>query len=240
MDSNEIVQLPNVSSPVKAIWDPETLQIAVLDSNQIRLVQTSSNEEHATLVIDSEHLQRSALVWDPHHPNELSVALDESVSTWDVRTKSIVRTIPNAHKQCVRDVDYNPNRPYHVVTGGDDGSIRFWDLRKSSEALKTLSEHTHWVWSVKYNRFHDQLVLSSGSDSLVNLWRISSISSSPLIELEHETAADIKIRTIEDHEDSAYAVAWGACDSWIFASLSYDGRVAINHVPSAEKYKILL
>lgn len=243
MNSNEVVETLNVSSPVKAKWDPESLQIAVLDStNQLRLVETSSNEEHAVVKMDTtdDKLQTSALVWDPHHPNELSVALEESVKTWDVRSKSMKRSISHAHKQCVRDIDYNPNRPYYLVTGGDDGSIRFWDLRKSSEPLKTLSEHTHWVWSVKYNRFHDQLLLSSGSDTLVNLWRISSISSSPLVELEHETAADLKIRRIEDHEDSVYTVTWGACDSWIFASLSYDGRVAINHVPSAEKYKILL
>ena len=51
---------------------------------------------------------------------------------------------------------------------------------------------------------------------------------------------DIKIRTFDDHEDSVYSVAWSACDAWVFAALSYDGRVTINHVPSSEKYKILL
>lgn len=37
-----------------------------------------------------------------------------------------------------------------------------------------------------------------------------------------------------------YSVSWSAADAWIFASLSYEGKVAVNHVPSAEKYKILL
>jgi hypothetical protein len=61
-----------------------------------------------------------------------------------------------------------------------------------------------------------------------------------------------------------YSVSWSCCDAWIFASLSYDGRVSdtvlagwlgsavgtsivrfsqqvvVNHVPPAEKYKILL
>jgi len=31
-----------------------------------------------------------------------------------------------------------------------------------------------------------------------------------------------------------------AADAWIFASLSLDGRTIVNHVPPAEKYKILL
>ena len=46
--------------------------------------------------------------------------------------------------------------------------------------------------------------------------------------------------SFDEHEESVYSVAWSACDAWVFASLSYDGRVVINHVPSTEKYKILL
>ena len=79
----------------------------------------------------------------------------------------------------------------------------------------------------------------------VNLWRVSSISSAPLLELEGDETSDADtgdgaIRCIDEHEESVYAVAWSACDAWVFASLSYDGRVVINHVPSTEKYKILL
>jgi hypothetical protein len=44
----------------------------------------------------------------------------------------------------------------------------------------------------------------------------------------------------QHHEDSVYAVAWGGADAWVHASLSFDGRVVLDHVPSAEKYKILL
>ena len=35
-------------------------------------------------------------------------------------------------------------------------------------------------------------------------------------------------------------VGWSAVDPWVFASLSYDGRVVINRVPSQIKYKILI
>ena len=52
--------------------------------------------------------------------------------------------------------------------------------------------------------------------------------------------ADGRIRAFDDHEESVYAVAWSAYDAWVFASLSYDGRVVVNHVPQTEKYKILL
>ncbi len=35
-------------------------------------------------------------------------------------------------------------------------------------------------------------------------------------------------------------VEWSTADPWVFASLSYDGRVVINRVPSSIKYKILI
>ena len=51
---------------------------------------------------------------------------------------------------------------------------------------------------------------------------------------------DVRIRCYDQHTDSVYAVAWSQADAWSFCSVSYDGRVAVNHVPSSEKYKILL
>ena len=53
-------------------------------------------------------------------------------------------------------------------------------------------------------------------------------------------APDVKVRDYDLHDDAVVAVAWSTCDAWVFASLSFDGRVLLNHVPSPEKYKILL
>ncbi len=58
--------------------------------------------------------------------------------------------------------------------------------------------------------------------------------------LRSEKQGDKHIQAFSQHEDSVYGVAWSACDAWVFASVSYDGHVVINHVPAAEKYKILL
>jgi WD40 repeat protein len=59
--------------------------------------------------------------------------------------------------------------------------------------------------------------------------------------ISHKTnvATDAVIATFEEHEDSVYAVEWSISDPWIFASLSYDGRLVINKVPKAEKFNIL-
>lgn len=57
---------------------------------------------------------------------------------------------------------------------------------------------------------------------------------------ENSPPVDGVIATYEEHEDSVYMADWSSADPWVFASLSYDGRLVINRVPRAEKYKILL
>jgi WD40 repeat protein len=137
------------------------------------------------------------------------------------------------------------NKPYYYVTCGEDRLIKFWDSRKLQAPVKHLAGHTHWVCTVRYNPAHDQLLLSAGTDSLVNLWRVSSISSAPLLEMEDPTSSghdspDLRVKAFQDHEESVYSVAWSACDPFLFASVSYDGRVCFNAVPPSEKYKVLL
>lgn len=185
----------------------------------------------------------TAACFDPHHSNQFVSVNGSSIRCWDFRSMKQTDSIENAHSHRIRDIDYNPNKPFHVVTCGEDRRIKFFDLRKSKSPLMTLSGHSHWAWQVKYNRFHDQLVISSGTDTAVKLWSIVSISSAPLGELEeHDSSVDTDqlIGTLSDHEESVYALEWSACDAWVFASMSYDGRLVISQVPSAEKYKILL
>ncbi len=74
-----------------------------------------------------------------------------------------MQCVKNAHEDPINDVDYNPNKPYHVVqtasarspappltrvspqvTCGEDRQVRFWDLRKPSDPLKLIRKHTHW------------------------------------------------------------------------------------------------
>ncbi len=106
------------------------------------------------------------------------------------------------------------------------------------------------VWSAKYNQYHDQLILTSCSDGHVVLSCMASISSEPhgnLLEDDDEVDDDPTdealedgvIKTFDDHEDSVYCAEWSTADPWIFASLSYDGRLVINHVPRAVKFRIL-
>ncbi|XP_015236749.1 PREDICTED: protein TSSC1 [Cyprinodon variegatus] len=196
--------------------------------------------------------------WSPHHNcSQLATANDTSIRGWDLRTMSQIYCIENAHGQLVRDLDFNPNRQYYLASCGDDCKVKFWDVRNVQEPVKTLEEHSHWVWSVRYNHSHDQLVLTASSDSRLILSNMVSISSEPfghLVDDEElsegednhqeekskEPLKDNVVSTYEEHEDSVYAAEWSSADPWLFASLSYDGRLVINRVPRALKYSILL
>ena len=58
-----------------------------------------------------------------------------------------------------RSVDYNPNKPLMLITGGNDRKVKFWDTRNMGKPLKVLAGHSHWVWGAKFNPYHDQLIV---------------------------------------------------------------------------------
>lgn len=91
--------------------------------------------------------------------------------------------------------------------------------------------------------------MTGSSDNKVVLSAVSSISSEPFKTIvdednENETRQiaepDKLVKIYEDHEDSVYSVEWSSVDPWVFASISYDGRLVINKVPKEEKFRILL
>jgi hypothetical protein len=189
------------------------------------------------------------MAWDPHSHDAMAVSSGNKVHLVDWRTSMPEGSVQSfqCHRYGITDLDYNPNKPHVLTTAGQDGLLKFWDLRFSKQPiLVSRGGHRHWVSRVSYNPFHDQLLLSAGTDSLVNLWRFSTISSAPLLTLEDD--ADDKSDTSgpnvrvsqHEHMDSVYAVAWGATDAWVYASVGYDGKAVLSQVPSKEKYKILL
>ena len=188
--------------------------------------------------------------WNPHQNSQQYATVNEyHIRGWDVRAMKQAWNLENPGNQGVRCVDFNPNKQYFLASSGDDGAVRFWDIRQPRKSLAVRNDHSHWVWSVKFNPCHDQLILSSSSDGHVVLSSMASLSSEPqghLIEDDDDveenrepTIEDGKISSYDDHEDSVYCAEWSATDPWIFASLSYDGRLVVNYVPRNIKFRIL-
>lgn len=198
------------------------------------------------------------ICFDPHNNQVIFSAIGGRACAFDLRTsKSIydVNVMPGRIGVC-RTMDANPNRPHFFLAAGDDGAIRFWDSRKLKESILQLrGVHSHWVNKARYNPFHDQLILSSSTDSLVCLWRATSVSSTPLVDLdlladdgdqqekkttmemnnnskeENSMGEDGLIKAYDEHQDSVYACSWSLTDAWVFASLSYDGKLVVRTVP---------
>ncbi|KAI6655018.1 Protein TSSC1 [Oopsacas minuta] len=222
--------------------DESTVKLYKLDNDISQLISCNTIPTE-----EKKHINVNA-VFNPHLGLIDCITSGEAVTGLDFRVSKPVFSISRPHSLTTRDVDFNPNKPYHIATGGDDCQVKFWDIRQLTNPLITRKDHTHWVWGVQYNPNHDQLVISCSSDSNVALSRLTSIASDPIPILDEDfqdTPAkppqpDELIMTYDVHEDSVYKIQWSSANSWVFASLSYDGRLAINHVPHSETLKILL
>ncbi|CEP19165.1 hypothetical protein [Parasitella parasitica] len=251
----------------KVLWDPKDQgrQIIAIDASKIYLASMNGVDCQNILTMDvsstfsTEKTNSTSLrqlqnaVWNPHQPEIIAVG-DRAVSGWDLRSGKSTFSRTDAHKSTIRAIDCNPNKPYCVVTGGDDAMVNIWDVRQLSQPTMAVEGHSHWVWSVAFNPLQDQLLLTSGSDTLVNLHNVVSVSSASFIDSSSEDDVDSQaddyernaekptdglICTYDQHEDSVYKVAWSPADTWTFASISYAGRVVISQVPTSEKFKIL-
>ncbi|XP_078480991.1 EARP-interacting protein homolog [Ciona intestinalis] len=237
-------------------WKPveDDHQVIILGDGKLHLFDLEEEKPNSLFSFMLPEKKGHPLVatcgkWNPHHgAKQFAVAAGQNITSFDMRSKSPAFQLNNCHGQMIRDLDFNPNKQYHLATCGDDCLVKFWDTREPSAPISVLEDdHSHWVWGVRFNPFHDQLVLSCGSDSRVVLHNKASISSEPFGHLvedeedeETEKRKDGLIAVYEEHEDSVYAVEWSAADPWSFASLSYDGRIVINKVPKNVKFEILL
>jgi WD40 repeat protein len=253
--AGEDTQLATVKS---ALWDPHREgNLVVADSEALHVFEGAGagGGPHFRAVSTVQVGQRcSGACLDPHHANQVSTVDDAHLKTWDLRSSRLAFKKEGAHLFGARDVDYNPNVPYQVLTTGEDATLRFWDLRKLDKCIRALSGgHHHWTVRARYNGHHDQLVLSCGTDSAVCLWRVGSVASAPLgaegdgggaglapAAGTGQRPTDGLVKRYEEHEDSCYSCCWSLADAWVFASVAYDGRLVVNRVPGEEKYRILL
>ncbi|CAF0738867.1 unnamed protein product [Didymodactylos carnosus] len=263
------LQIPNATptNVVDVAWEPNNSsgdRMATINETNLTIwnIQQDAPEIVSTGTVDSKSsLKFYCCRWNPHQgTQQISTSIGPNIRGWDLRTMKVSYQIDSAHPPFVRDIDYNPNRQYYIMTCGDDCKVKFWDLRKTTECLKVLNEHSHWVWSARYNHFHDQLIVTSSSDTRVMLFNISSLSSEPygslassndvqdesdakdtqIVPTDDEKEDDRLLKIYEEHEESVYLAEWSSNDPWLLASLSYDGRLILNRVPKNEKFKILL
>lgn len=238
------------------ISDDSTCPLSSLDIPKATSVHT--NPQQAAIVTpDSIHLwdfhtqpssaiqsnNLKTLAWTPNTTGQFAYTRGSQIHHWDSRTP----VIHTAHSEgsTIRALDFNPHLPHILASAGDDGVTRLWDLRNpQGPLLEILEHHSYWIYGVRFNPQHDQLLATAGADGLVNLESAVSVSSSSSLSVEDKDPDEIDrdglVAQFDDHETSVYDVRWSGEDPWVFASLSFGGRLVINTVPRHQRYKILL
>uniref|UniRef100_A0A8B9PY53 EARP complex and GARP complex interacting protein 1 n=1 Tax=Apteryx owenii TaxID=8824 RepID=A0A8B9PY53_APTOW len=180
-----------------------------------------------------------AAVW--RMPKELESGSHESPddSSSNAQTLELLCHLDNTAHGNMACVMWEPMGDGKRLISLADNNILLWDLQESS-AKAVLSSSTALegkgqlkFTSGRWSPHHNCTQIATASDTTVRGWDTRSMRSK-------EPLQDSIIATYEEHEDSVYAVEWSSADPWLFASLSYDGRLVINRVPRALKYHILL
>lgn len=135
------------------------------------------------------------------------------------------------HRHWSTRVLYNPFHDQLVLSAGSDCLVNLWRISTISSApLLTFDDEQQQQQQQPSN------LLGGGGN---NTTGGSLDDPTDLQDLPEPEGPNVRVSRYE-HMDSVNAIAWGAADAWIYMSASYDGKVVLNHVPSKEKYKILL
>lgn len=195
----------NFDDVYRTVWAShgEQSRLATMSESYIKIWELDSAHENASnsstwnISSEDESTYIADMVWSPHS-DEIVATYGSNVAGWDVRSGKTTFEKHRAHPASVRAVDYNHNKPHHIVTGGDDATICIWDTRNLSSPLMEIVKHTHWIRDVAYNSVHDQLILSSSSDTLVTLHSAVSVSSASYMgddyDDDNESASSYEIK----------------------------------------------
>nr|KAJ3422008.1 Protein tssc1 [Polyrhizophydium stewartii] len=110
------------------------------------------------------------------------------------------------------------------------------------ESARIDKAHELSVRCLDFNPNKAHQIVSGGDDCKIRIWdtRNTKTFVKEVSDHTHCKTTDGLVASFDQHEEAVYSVAWSAADPWIFASLSYDGRVVVNQVPRDHKYKIIL
>jgi len=175
-----------------------------------------------------------------YNPNKLSALAtagdDGTVRFWDLRRNDqpLAKVLRTSAAWCTA-VKYNRFHDQLLASATADNLVQLWRVSSISSAPLLDS----FPGDDDDGDLRPKTSENSNPDDDDDDLRPGASDNNPDAKAE-PTAADVQVRTFDLHDDAVYGLAWSAADAWIFASLSFDGRLVLNHVPSPEKYKILL
>jgi WD40 repeat protein len=249
--------------PGAVAWDPHNQSICAIGSFSKLCIADTRKMEITQQIPDAHQGGIRDVDYNPNKPLTLITAGDDrKIKVWDLRScRSPIKCL-SSHSHWVWTAKYNPFHDQLIASGGTDNMVNLWRVASCSsapwfdEGVATDSLAPSPAANAKKGRTESDSSQDSGfGDGIEGSGHNSDnnddagpYSKSHLLAGDGGGGSDklasdppdIKVKAIDQHEDSVYGLAWSACDAWMFCSLSYEGRVILNHVPSTEKYKILL
>jgi EARP and GARP complex-interacting protein 1 len=223
----------------RVLWDLDGLQNefkAVQQNTLSTICLDSSKLGHETVIFSNEGGKIRCAALAPYDPTLCLLSCDEyGLQLVDLRTKksSVFANTRNCHGfGYTTAMDFDRAKPGQFMSAGTDGYIYVHDIRYNTSCcvatVREIKAHEHTIHGCLFNPFHDELVLSCSSDQTLKLWEMEQNS---------ETKCH---RRLADYGDSVVALCWSSTSPWVFAGLSYNGKVLVDSVPNEKKMSILL
>ena len=176
----------------------------------------------------------------------------------------ILKAVRGGHSHWATRATYNPFYDQLVLSGGSDGIANLWRISSCSSAplLDLDDEEVEDEEADGESSFGGGGIEGENNDTTGDVgdgdkykqtdWTEDKQPSPKSVgddEIDKEdssksprsesNANDIRVTRFECSDVTA-DISWSASDPWVYATLSYDGAIVVHHVPSKEKYKILL
>ncbi|PVU91625.1 hypothetical protein BB561_004300 [Smittium simulii] len=160
---------------------------------------------------------------DLSEDSNINIDFDQTYS--EISRKSFENHHSNQDKACFDSSITDADNYNHDNKEGDNQSV---DKNTDNYDLKLFEGDGVNENNLDDGDIYTDLGFTRGKDKLSE--EIESTS----------TKHDGLIAQFDNHESSVYQSCWSKTNPWVFASLSFDGRVVVSYIPQSEKLKILL
>ena len=201
------------NSVVKVTFSPDGKALATGVESEVTLWDVTNHSPTGSIATNSKAVNSIAFSPDG---KTLSVGSDDnSVTLWDVSTKTRLRTPLVGHSDAVQAVAFSPDGRV-LASGSTDNSVILWDVTSGEQLDMRFRAHADGVTSVAFSP--DGKTLASGSrDNKVILWDVPQRNS-----------------VLKGHESGVRAVQFSP-DGKLVASGSEDTRVILWNLESNTK-----
>lgn len=170
----------------------------------------------------------------------------------------LLKAVRGGHSHWVTRAIFNIFYDQLVLSGGSDGIANLWRISSCSSApLLDLNDEVEDGEGIGGGSFDGNGIEEEKDENLDfggDKYWLNDKQPAPVRSEDDDYHEEDKSKSPRKNESNAHDIrvtrfecadvtadlAWSASDPWVYATLSYDGAVVVHHVPSKEKYKILL